>query len=191
MRSTAGFTLIELMMVLVIISVMTLLTLPSMRDTLAETRLYASTRSVVETLTFARMQAIMRNQAHEVRFTLNPSGAGGKVEVYRHMTNRCTNVLPGVIMAADIKSEVGLTNVLNEQQVDVGIAAICFKPNGKASDVATGNPLTGELLLELQRFEAPDGASAVIGWPLYVRLSNMGIAVLVKTLPAIPPGGAA
>jgi type IV fimbrial biogenesis protein FimT len=190
MSGRRGFTLLELMIVVVIISILTILTLPSMKDTLSEGRLYGSARSVVDVLTFARMQAIMRHQAHEVTFTLSPDKAGGKVEVTRHAANRCNNVLPGVVRQASLDPEVALTQVLDATRAVSNITRVCFRVDGRAADAATGNLLMGELNFELVRFDGPEAGAAQIGWSLYTRLSNMGVASLVKVFTAQQAAGA-
>ncbi|MDY0063354.1 MAG: prepilin-type N-terminal cleavage/methylation domain-containing protein [Myxococcota bacterium] len=191
MRQPRGFTLLELMIVVVIISLIALLTYPSMSDSLGEARLYRSTRAVVETMTYARIQSIMRNQAHEVTITTSPDSSGGAVVVRRYASTRCSSPQGDPVMTARLTPWTGVTALRNEQQAPLAMSKVCFRPNGRAADAATANPLTGELRIELQRFKPSAGDSGgeeKVGWPLYVKLTNMGVATLAKTV-TLPGGG--
>jgi prepilin-type N-terminal cleavage/methylation domain-containing protein len=69
-RGRAGFTLLELMVVCVVIGVMTAMILPEMRGTLEEARLRSSGRALVSVFQLARSRAITTREAHRVRFDL-------------------------------------------------------------------------------------------------------------------------
>ncbi|MCL4181596.1 MAG: prepilin-type N-terminal cleavage/methylation domain-containing protein [Verrucomicrobia bacterium] len=69
-RGRAGFTLLELMVVCVVIGVMTAMILPEMRGTLEEARLRSSGRGLVSVFQLARSRAITTREAHRVRFDL-------------------------------------------------------------------------------------------------------------------------
>jgi general secretion pathway protein H len=60
-RATAGFTLFEMLVVLMIVSLVTALTLPSLRRTPDHLRLEAAGRSLASALRFSRVAAIARN----------------------------------------------------------------------------------------------------------------------------------
>ncbi len=184
-----GFTLLELMIVVVIIAIISFVAFPSMQETLTEGRLYGSAREIVNVMAYARMQAIMRNQAHEVRLVTSRSGAGGAVEVRRYQDTGCSNVLPKVVKEAEIYKLVGLTDVLDSTGNSANVPTICFRPNGRA--YAGTVPLSGAIYLKLNRFEGGSGGNGrPVGWPLYVKLTHMGIPKIAKTIqPDLAQGG--
>jgi type II secretion system protein H len=64
----AGFTLLELMVVCVIIGIMTAMILPEMRGTYEEAILRSSGRELINVFQLARSRAIVTRQPHRVRF---------------------------------------------------------------------------------------------------------------------------
>ncbi len=66
-----GFSLIELMVVLVLIGIMTALIVPEMKGTYEEALLRATTRQMVDVFSLASSRAISLNQPHRVRFDRN------------------------------------------------------------------------------------------------------------------------
>ena len=64
---TFGFTLIELMVVIVLIAVMTALILPEMKGTYEEALLRSEARKVIEAFSLAHSRAITLHQAQRVR----------------------------------------------------------------------------------------------------------------------------
>lgn len=190
-RHRRGFTLLELMITIVIISIIAVVAFPSMKDTLATNRLYGSTRSVVDVLAYARMQAIMRNQAHEVTISTSPTKPGGSVKVTRYLGNRCDDVgqrVPGVLKESQISRGVGLIEVRDPDGRPVAMTSICFAPTGRAT--SSGQPLPDDRYIALQRFKKEgDVVSPKIAWPLYARISHMGVAVLAKTIEDSDGGG--
>lgn len=65
-RRAAGFTIIEVLMVIVILGVLVSMGLPSMRDLIASTKVKTATSDVFASLVFARSEAIKRNAAVEI-----------------------------------------------------------------------------------------------------------------------------
>lgn len=66
MRRAAGFTIIEVLMVIVILGVLVSLGLPSMRDLIASTKVKTATSDVFSSLILARSEAIKRNASVEI-----------------------------------------------------------------------------------------------------------------------------
>jgi type II secretion system protein H len=66
-RARAGFTLIELMVVLIVIGIMAAVVLPDMRGTFDDARLRSTTRRLADALNLAYSQAVTRNQPCRVR----------------------------------------------------------------------------------------------------------------------------
>ena len=65
-RRAAGFTIIEVLMVVVILGILVSMGLPSMRDLIASTKVKTATSDVFASLIFARSEAIKRNSAVEI-----------------------------------------------------------------------------------------------------------------------------
>jgi type II secretion system protein H len=63
----SGFTLLELMVVLVLIAIMTALIIPEMRGTLADAQLRSTARELVGVFNLAYSQAVTVNRPHRVR----------------------------------------------------------------------------------------------------------------------------
>jgi type IV fimbrial biogenesis protein FimT len=63
---SAGFTIIELMIVVVLVGVMVSLAAPNMRDLVVRTRLKTAASDLHQSLMYARSEAIMRNAVVQV-----------------------------------------------------------------------------------------------------------------------------
>src|SRR5436305_8539646 len=63
-----GFTLIEMMIVVILIGIMTAMILPEMRGTFQDALLRSTGRKIVEVLSLANSRAVSLNQAHKVVF---------------------------------------------------------------------------------------------------------------------------
>lgn len=66
-RDGAGFTLVELMVVIALIGVMTAMILPEMRGTYSDAVLRAGSRDLISVCSIAASRAVSFNQAHRVR----------------------------------------------------------------------------------------------------------------------------
>ncbi len=181
-----GFSLLELLVVVTIISVVTFIGFPAMQDTITESRHYGSATSVAQTMLYARMQAIMRNQAHEVTVTAEPGRPGGGLEVRRAQGSDCAAMIQRVVREAELyEAMVGISAVINGV-MDGDQWRVCFHPNGRTYQ--GGAPLAGEPHVRLERYQLGD-APMPTGWPLFVRLNHMGMAEVVKFPPAADPAG--
>src|SRR5436305_10901608 len=63
-----GFTLIEMMIVVILIGIMTAMIIPEMKGTFQDALLRSTGRRLVETLNLANSHAVSLNQAHQVVF---------------------------------------------------------------------------------------------------------------------------
>ncbi len=117
-RRQAGFTLIEMLVVLVIASIVMVTLVPNFAPAIARAELYSATRDVASALRHARGQAMLTGQ--DALFELNT------VAHTYHVTGRSkTYALP-----ADI--ELGLLTTTSET-LDEGIGRIRFFPDGSAT----------------------------------------------------------
>ena len=67
-RGHSGFSLVELMVVLVLIGIMTAMIIPEMRGTFEHEVLRGAARKVVNACNLAHSRAVTRNEIHRVRF---------------------------------------------------------------------------------------------------------------------------
>lgn len=79
LRSTpdAGFTILELMMVVVVAAILTALALPSFIDAIARNRITSQTNDLVAALSLARTEALRRNRLVSVCTTNNNTSCSG------------------------------------------------------------------------------------------------------------------
>ena len=78
---TLGFTLIELMVVIVLIGIMTAMIVPEMRGTLEDAVLRSTARKLVSVFSLASSRAVTVNQLHRVR--LDPKTGRYALETMR------------------------------------------------------------------------------------------------------------
>jgi type IV fimbrial biogenesis protein FimT len=74
-RLVKGFTLIELVVVLVIVAILLALALPSLREFSVRSRISGVTNNLLATLSAARTEAVTRNACVTVCRTANPTAA--------------------------------------------------------------------------------------------------------------------
>lgn len=78
-RPPSGFTLIELMLVIAIVSILLALSVASVRDMMRSTNLTSSSTTVVDTFNLARQKALSSNLPVEVRLFCVPPKEGSTV----------------------------------------------------------------------------------------------------------------
>lgn len=79
-RPTAGFTLVEVLVVLALISMLMFFTVPGLRDVMKGSKLTQTSDQILQDLSIARQTAIKDNTAVEVRFYQfpDPDGVSGQ-----------------------------------------------------------------------------------------------------------------
>ncbi len=70
MRCASGFSMMEIMLVLVIISILTTISMPALQGFAASRRLKSAAQKIVDTFTYARDMAITERHTHLVVFDL-------------------------------------------------------------------------------------------------------------------------
>ena len=74
MRSTRGFTLFELLIVMALISILSAIALPVMSESITRNNVWTASEGIGAQVRQARLKAISRNQSFRVRFDCPASG---------------------------------------------------------------------------------------------------------------------
>lgn len=85
----AGFTIMELMIVLVIVGIMAMTVAPSLSEILSGSRHASAAMDLVRFVRRARSQSIATSKAQLIRFQSAGSKKLGRIDVYSGMNNRC------------------------------------------------------------------------------------------------------
>jgi prepilin-type N-terminal cleavage/methylation domain-containing protein len=88
-RRRAGFTLMELMIVVVMVAVLALAVAPSMTEVLANNRQTSASMDLIRFARRIRQTAISSGTAHLMHYVQTASNGLGRIQVYRGMNNRC------------------------------------------------------------------------------------------------------
>jgi prepilin-type N-terminal cleavage/methylation domain-containing protein len=134
---SAGFTLIELMVVLVVILVAVGLAAPAISNAMHERRAAEATLDVVRLARHARSAAAAYGRAHLVTFV---AGGSGVVQVWRGVSNRCngnvwSNQTFQTVMGGDCHSSDYCIDQMNMDERYKGAKPITLAPVGPAFDI--------------------------------------------------------
>ena len=143
----AGFTLMELMVVLVLIGIMTAMIIPEMKGTFEDALLRATSRELVNALSLANSRAITINQPHRVQ--LDRSAGRYVIEKRVRQSDHANAFTP-------VKNLPG-----SEGRIDSRISIEFWKPGEAAANEMDAN-------VQLSRQEessAPDRDEAIDFYP--------------------------
>jgi len=93
-RNSFGFTMVEVMIVLLLLGIVSAVAVPALNNTLDEIKLDGAAREIVAAIQYAQSLAIKEGEVHGVHFEISPSNAF-----------RCFKKVPGdiVLHPTDIK----------------------------------------------------------------------------------------
>ncbi len=109
--TSEGFTLLELMVVMVLISLMTVFAVPALRSTLFSDQLKSSTRKILGLVSEASQEAVKRQSEYSLHFDLDQnsisSNTGQKEETDERRQEGNESSLPGGVRVVDVVSAHG------------------------------------------------------------------------------------
>ena len=155
-----GFTLIELMAVVAIITALTFFVFPGVGGLLSKKDLNQTAESVRETFEFARAHATSKNLAHRIEFKPTTGFSGGEILVYQGATNTCSFSTTDIVirhLIVDGSENVGvnttdpshpeINRISSTSQITAITPAVvlqqglCVRPDGSIRDAATNQPV--------------------------------------------------
>lgn len=135
----AGFTLMEMMVVVAIIGISAALAAPALSEAMANRRANEATQTLVRVGARARSEAMLYGRAHLMMFSLADRGTvttwRGRVDLCSAnawdtiVTGGACETLPDCLDTAPMSAFGTATNVV-EMTMDTP-AALCFQPNGE------------------------------------------------------------
>jgi prepilin-type N-terminal cleavage/methylation domain-containing protein len=155
-----GFSVLEMMMVVSIISVLAVVALPVMKDMTASIKLNEAARTVERELQDARLRAVSSNRVIRVRMNCPSTGYIRSVEVLGtaadNATNRCaTTAYPFPTADDDIMTRPNFDGPVRTlpNEATVSSEVVQFSPDGTAMSVLYGTPttLTAPLTITIAR----------------------------------------
>lgn len=123
-RPPAGFTILELMVVIAVLAILLTVAVPSIQQLIKNNRVTSQTNELVAMINFARNEAIRRNGTIPVTLNSEAGGWSGEVEdPAGDGADPCT--AQGALRCAEYES------VLLTQDVDAGASSATFSFNNR------------------------------------------------------------
>lgn len=175
-REMEGYTLVELMLTVAMVAVLAVVTLPPVIQAVQKREVVNAAQAVLDLVEFSKVQAAMRNRAHELEITF-PNGGNAVFKVNEGGSSACVN-----LNATEGVRSLTLDQYFPSIQV-VGMTpsdvrdpttnrwAFCIKPDGRVLRPDTGMPFTagaasgyaaGEVRISLSRFSDPNTRDGII-----------------------------
>ncbi len=145
--ASAGFSLVELLMVVAMIGILAAVAVPVMRDVTASIKLNEAARMVEREMHDARMRAVSSNRVMRVRMNCPAAGSFRRVEVVSAAVdgaaNRCSQTAyPFPAGDADVMTRPNFDGPVRmlTRGATVSNTTIQFSPDGTANEVVAGVP---------------------------------------------------
>ena len=201
-----GFTVIELMIVVVIIGITATLAAPAMGDAVAERRVSESQLDLVRLVRRTRAEAAAYGRAHLLRFDSAAGGGDGRVEIYRGVTSRCnaedwdavmtddgcTPANTSCIDSLDMRAYATTSSSIEMTVTDYDALELCFEPTGITRH-NVGTFFTDRNAVDVEPETEGDPTEATAGGGFVFRFQRFegGTAFGVVRRVAVPLGGEA
>ena len=141
---TRGFSLIELMVTVTIMAIIAAIALPSIQTGFQTQSIVGATNEVMHLIDFARIQAVSRNKAYEVRLKLT-DGNNGSIDVNESANTRCDGFDAGIPQVRTLSFNGGEypdIRIISSAPNGLGSSfQLCFKPSGRVVRSDTSKPL--------------------------------------------------
>jgi len=193
----AGFTLLELMIVVAIVAVVVGLALPTMSQQLADEKTNQIALDIVASARLARSSATAYGRAHLMRWDSTGGSGLGTIEIYRGINNGCNTNNWGPITSPGCTGNANCIEAVHPTEYQTGNSTyqltetgainvagdICFEPNG------TVRWRPGVAGFFNSGIVATGGADSNGGFVFNVQRENSGTPVGVARQVLVPLGG--
>jgi len=200
-KPARGFTIVELLLVVVLIMILTLIAYPALRTFSARDKEAGVAANVAQTLNRLKGQARRRGRAYHVRFTFVTDAPGGRMVVREGNSTSCMPLLDNLNdnSRAMYDFSFGLTPGQNFESVgrvhNVGLVGwippggalvdqrsgamqICIKTNGAVLMYPSLAPISGRARVVVRQFQNDGAGWALAGPPRTVEIPFGGPARL-------------
>ncbi|MFZ4760850.1 MAG: GspH/FimT family pseudopilin [Burkholderiaceae bacterium] len=161
-RALAGFTVVELMIALAVVSILAGLAVPMFSDAVAARRVQSVAQSLAATLQTAQTEAIRRNRAIEVAFTTATPTAANAATATAVSASSARGWIARVVNASattDFVAGQALTGDFSAITLTQSIKSIAYTPMARVLDMSAGS-----------------SAPVTLGSPVTIRVSTAGSA---------------
>jgi prepilin-type N-terminal cleavage/methylation domain-containing protein len=180
-KSVRGFTLVELMITITVLSILVLVTIPSVLKAVDARQAVDAGQAVVDLIEFAKVQAAQRNRAYQVvpRLAGQDGSPNGFITLNEGPTSACMNFNDPLalknVRVLDLSRSFPRIRLRATVPADLPVATLCIKPDGRVLRTDTKQPIpsddvrygAGDARFILQRFmgNQPIGPEVVVVVP--------------------------
>jgi len=192
----AGFTMVELMVSVAIVSIVAGIAVPALGEMMAARRVNSAAQSLAATFKTAQNEAIRRNRMVEVAFTSSEPSAANTVAAVTVVASGAQNWIARVANPTSTADFVGGTSLAGEFSAvtltNPDLRSVGFTPMGRALDLSDATPtaLAAPLVVRLSATGTTRAVCVSVGTGGAVRVcdpsrpSGSGAACV----PFLPPG---
>ena len=157
----SGFTLTELVVVLVIMGIMAALVIPQMQGSYEDALLKSSSRKIISALGLAYAQTVSKNQSHRVRIEMGIGEAASTRKYMIEKRARGVTINDGFVPVRDMggsEGEIDSRIRIQMRHVEAGIMDRSGEPEGGPNNLGASTANSGSEPVEAITFY-PDGTA--------------------------------